>query len=447
MAQLDGATLSWQLAVPFIGLLLTIALAPLAAPRTWQRHYGKIAAAWAALAILATAIQAGGTATLASVLQTVLADYLGFIIMLFALYVVAGGILVTGRIHGSPIGNAGMLFVGMVLASVVGTTGAAMIVIRPLIRANQRRRRNAHVLVFAIFLVANIGGALTPLGNPPLFVGFLHGITFRWTLENLSVPACFIAGLGLAMFVAIDAWHYRRDDPSLHRHDTDVTVVRVRGWINVPLIGAIIAITALCAAWVPRPSMTVAGAAIALPDLLRDGILMVLAAASLWLTPAEHRAANGFAWEPIREVAILFAGIFVAVVPVMAMLQAGPGGAFAWLLALANAGGRPDDLAYFWLSGLLSAVLDNAPTYLVFFTLAGGNANDLMGPLSGTLTAISIGACAMGALTYIGNAPNLMIHAMAAERGIIMPSFFGFMLWSSVLFLPIFAVTGLVFFR
>jgi Na+/H+ antiporter NhaD/arsenite permease-like protein len=446
-APLDGATLSWQWATPFVGLLLTIALASMLAPTSWQRHYGKVTVAWSAVTVIAIAAKVGITVALAALLRTVLTDYLGFIVMLFALYTVAGGILATGNFHGSPLGNAGMLFVGTLLASVVGTTGAAMIVVRPLIRANERRRHNAHVLVFAIFLVANIGGAVTPLGNPPLFVGYLRGITFFWTLQNLMLPACFIAGLMLAIFVVIDAWLYRREDPATHSHDAEETVVRVRGWLNVPLIAAIVAATSLTAMWRPAPAIEIAGATILLPDLIRDAILMILTVASIKLTPAEHRAANGFTWGPIIEVAILFAGIFICVVPVLSMLEAGPRGAFAWLLTLTQNGGAPDNLAYFWLCGILSGVLDNAPTYLVFFELAGGNATDLMGPLAGTLTAISIGASAMGALTYVGNAPNLMIRAIAAERGIVMPSFLGFMAWSGALLLPVFALAGLVFFR
>jgi Na+/H+ antiporter NhaD/arsenite permease-like protein len=446
-APLDGAALSWPWAMPFVGLLLTIAFASMLMPTSWQRHYGKITAAWSAVTVIAIAAEAGRAAALAALLQTMLTDYLGFIVLLLALYVVAGGILVTGNFHGSPLGNAGMLFVGMLLASVVGTTGAAMIVVRPLIRANRNRRHNAHVLVFAIFLIANIGGAVTPLGNPPLFVGYLHGVAFLWTVQNLMAPACFIAGLVLTIFVVIDTWFYRKEDPNVHRHDAEATVVRVRGWINVPLIAAIIAATSLGAMWRPAPAIEIAGATILLPDLLRDVVLVALAFASVKLAPAEHRAANGFTWEPIREVAILFAGIFICVVPVLSMLQEGPRGAFAWLLMLTQNGGAPDNLAYFWLCGLLSGVLDNAPTYLVFFELAGGNATDLMGPLSGTLAAISIGASAMGALTYVGNAPNLMIQAIAAERGIAMPSFLGFMLWSGAMLLPVFALAGLVFFR
>jgi len=444
-ALLDGAALSWPWAIPFVGLLLTIALAPMLLPRLWGRHYGKIAAGWSALTVAAVACYAGPATARDTVLHAMLVDYPSFIVLLFALYVVAGGIVVTGNLRGTPLSNAGMLFTGILLASVVGTTGAAMIVIRPLIRANERRRYNAHVPVFAIFLIANIGGAVTPLGNPPLFVGFLHGVDFFWTVQHLVPVTCLIAGLVLAAFVAVDAWCYRHEHPHVvFLHRTRPTELRIRGWLNVPLIAAVVATILLSSAW--RPAIDIGIAGLQLQNVLRDMILVGIALVSLKLTPLEHRRANGFSWEPIREVAKLFAGIFVCIIPVLAMLQAGSRGSFAWLLALAADGGSPHNLAYFWLSGTLSAFLDNAPTYLVFFQLAGGNADALMGPLAGTLAAISIGASAMGALTYVGNAPNLMILAIATERGIAMPSFFGFMVWSAVVLLPVFALAGYLFF-
>ena len=445
-ATLDGAALSWPWAMPFVGILLTIALGPVVFPRLWSRHYGKFAAAWSALTIGSVALYAGAATALDTLGQAMLTDYLSFIVLLFALYVVAGGILVTGNLHGTPVGNTGMLFVGILLASLVGTTGATMIIVRPLIRANEHRRHVAHVLVFAIFLIANVGGAITPLGNPPLFVGFLHGVDFLWTVQHLVPATCFLAGLVLAIFIGVDSWLYRQEHPHASSHRVETTVVRIRGWINVPLIVAIVATILLSSAWRPGVVIDIAGQELQLQNLLRDAAILAIALASLKLTPVEHRAANDFTWEPIREVAKLFAGIFVCITPVLAMLEAGPRGAFAWLLALTSDGGAPNNLAYFWLSGALSAFLDNAPTYLVLFELAGGNATELMGPLAGTLVAISIGASSMGALTYIGNAPNLMIYAIAVERGIAMPSFFGFMVWSAAVLLPVFAIGGYVFF-
>jgi Na+/H+ antiporter NhaD/arsenite permease-like protein len=375
-----------------------------------------------------------------------LADYMSFIVLLFALYVVAGGILVTGHLRGTPLTNTAILALGTIMASLVGTTGAAMILVRPLLRANAARLHNAHVIVFFVFLAANIGGALTPLGNPPIFIGFLHGVDFFWAAQHLLVPTAVTAGLVLAVFVIVDIWLYRQD-----RKVTTVGEARppvqlaVRGKINFLLIAGIMAAILGAAMWRPGIHFDVYGTTLELQSLVRDAALVLIAVSSLMLTPNEHREANGFTWDPIAEVAILFAGIFACVIPVLAMLQAGVHGAFSWLLAAVTSEGGPNDMAYFWLSGALSAFLDNAPTYLVFFDLAGGNPSTLMGPLASTLAAISMGAAYMGALTYIGNAPNLMIYAIAVERGIKMPSFFGFLLWSGVVLLPVFALITWLF--
>jgi Na+/H+ antiporter NhaD/arsenite permease-like protein len=444
---LEGAGLSLPWALPFVGILLTIALGPTLSPRLWSRHHGKMAVGWAAVTLVAIWLHAGAGVALDAFLHALLTDYLSFIVLLFALYVVSGGLLVTGNLRGTPQINAGMLFVGTLLASFVGTTGAAMILIRPLIRANEHRRHKTHVFIFAIFLMANIGGSLTALGNPPLFVGFLHGVDFFWTMQHLLSATSLIAGLVLAIFIGVDAWLYRREQPHDPSHQrVSATVVSIRGWINVPLIAAIIAAILLAVTWRPGIVLAVGGSELQLQNLLRDAILIGIAVASLKLTPVEHRAANGFSFAPIKEVGKLFAGIFICIIPVLAMLKAGQHGSFAWLLALTADGDRPHDLAYFWLSGTLSAFLDNAPTYLVFFELAGGDAQQLMGALAGTLAAISLGASCMGALTYIGNAPNLMIYAIVTDRGIAMPSFFGFMAWSASVLLPVFAVVGWLYF-
>jgi Na+/H+ antiporter NhaD/arsenite permease-like protein len=329
---------------------------------------------------------------------------------------------------------------------VVGTTGAAMILIRPLIRANATRLHNVHVVVFFIFLVANIGGALSPLGDPPLFVGFLHGVDFFWTTWRLWFETALVAGIVLAVFVALDLWHYRKDRRIATVGEGKRPMnIGVSGSINLLLIAGIIAAILAAAAWKPATSIDVYGTKLELQNIARDAALVLIAILSLALTPSEHREANGFTWEPIAEVAILFAGIFTCIIPVLAMLDAGEHGAFAWLLAVVTTrDGNPHEIAYFWLTGLLSAFLDNAPTYLVFFELAGGDARELMGPLAPTLAAISMGAVYMGAMTYIGNAPNFMIYAIAVERGIKMPSFFGYILYSAVVLLPVFILLTFV---
>jgi Na+/H+ antiporter NhaD/arsenite permease-like protein len=445
-AALDGTALRWPWALPFIGILLTIAAGPLVFPKLWHRHYGKLAFAWSTLTVAPLAALYGRPAAVAAFVHAMLAEYLSFIVLLFALYVVAGGILVTGNLRGTPLVNTVILAFGTLIASVVGTTGAAMILIRPLLRANAARLHNVHVVVFFIFLVANIGGALSPLGDPPLFVGFLHGVEFFWTTQHLWRPTALVAGLVLLIFIVLDVWYYRKD-----RLVTTVGEARapvdlgVSGVVNLLLIAGIIIAILGSAVWKPGISFDVYGTTLELQNLLRDATLLLIALLSLVLTPNEHREANGFTWEPIAEVAILFAGIFACIIPVLAMLDAGKDGAFAWLLAAVTArDGSPHDIAYFWLTGVLSAFLDNAPTYLVFFELAGGDARELMGPLATTLAAISMGAVYMGAMTYIGNAPNFMVYAIAVERGVKMPSFFGYMAWSTLVLLPVLAVLTFV---
>jgi Na+/H+ antiporter NhaD/arsenite permease-like protein len=440
---LDGRSMGWPWALPFVGMLLSIAIGPLLSPIVWHAHYGKIALGWGIMTFVPLASFYGVSSALTALVHTALVEYMSFIFLLFALYTVAGGILVTGSIRASPWNNTGILALGTSAASLVGTTGAAMIFIRPLISANKGRRNNAHVVVFFIILVANIGGALTPIGDPPLLVGFLHGIEFFWPAQHLWLQTIIVAGLVLILFFALDFWHFRNE--ATPRREAPVEPLRLHGLINFLLLGIIIAAILVSAIWKAGIAFDVYGTKVELQNLLRDGILILVAVASLWLTPDEHRAVNGFSWEPIREVAILFAGIFVAIIPVVAMLRAGDDGLFAFLLqAVTTRDGSPHEAAYFWLTGGLSAFLDNAPTYLVFFELAGGDPMQLMGPLAGTLAAISMGAVYMGALTYIGNAPNFMVLAIAQERGIRMPNFFRYMLWAGVVLVPLFALLTLL---
>jgi len=445
-AGLDGASFRWPWTLPFLGLLLSIATGPLLFPRIWHHHYGKIAFAWSTLTLAPLAALRGIPVAFEALVHALLADYLSFIVLLFALYVVAGGILVTGNLRGTPWVNAALLALGTVLASIVGSTGAAMILIRPLLRANAARLVNAHVVVFFIFLVANIGGVLSPLGNPPLFVGFLHGVDFFWTAPHLAIPTAIAAGSVLLIFVVVDTWYYRRDRRIELVGEPPVPVaLGVKGANNLVLIALIVGAILMSAVWRSGVTFEIYGTRLALENVLRDGALVVIALASLRLTPDEHRDVNGFSWEPIREVAYLFAGIFLCIIPVLAALAAGENGSLAWLLDLVTRpDGAPNDTAYFWLSGALSAFLDNAPTYLVFFNLAGGDAARLMGELATTLTAISMGSVYMGALTYIGNAPNFMIYAIATERGVKMPSFFGYMVWSCAVLLPVFLLLTFV---
>ncbi|TPJ45112.1 sodium:proton antiporter [Mesorhizobium sp. B2-5-13] len=445
---LPGATMSLWWALPFAGLLLSIATGPLLFHHVWEHHYGKITALWAALVIVPLAVAFGAPAATEAVLHALLTEYMSFIVLLFALYTISGGILLAGNIHGTPLVNAGLLIVGALLASVIGTTGASMILIRPILRANDNRRFNAHVVIFFIFLVSNIGGSLTPLGDPPLFVGFLRGVDFFWTTTNLYRETLFVGVVVLAAFLAIDLILHRREAGAPKIKDpTPDTKVRLRGVANLPLLAGVIGAILLSAAWKPGVSFLMFGVSLELQNLIRDAIILVLALLSLPLSYKSHREANGFNWGPIAEVAKLFAGIFTCIVPVVAILRAGHDGALAPLVALVtSAQGAPNDLAYFWLTGALSSFLDNAPTYLVFFELAGGDPQHLMTEFASTLAAISAGAVFMGANTYIGNAPNFMVYAIARHRGVKMPGFFGYMLWSGLVLIPTFLIAGFLFF-
>jgi Na+/H+ antiporter NhaD/arsenite permease-like protein len=447
-AELDGATLSPAWALPFVGILLSIALGPLLFHQLWEHHYGKIAFGWGLLTALPLAILLGGDVALQALLHAFFIEYLPFIALLLALFTCAGGILVRGNLHGSPETNTLILGIGTLLASVVGTTGASMVLIRPLLRANDDRRYNVHIVVFFIFLVSNIGGSLTPLGDPPLFLGFLRGVDFFWTTEHLLPETGFLAAILLALFYGLDRYLYKREGAKRPVHDpTPDSRIGIKGLVNIALIGVVIAAVLMSAAWKPGITFTLPGATIELQNLMRDLIFFAVVGASLALTGSGLRHANGFNWGPIAEVAKLFAAIFTCMIPVLAMLKAGPEGAFAPLVHLVTAPtGEPVPAAYFWMTGILSSFLDNAPTYLVFFELAGGDPQHLMTEGFLTLTAISAGAVFMGANSYIGNAPNFMVYAIARHRGIKMPSFFGYMLWSGGILLPLFAVLTVLFY-
>jgi Na+/H+ antiporter NhaD/arsenite permease-like protein len=441
---LDGARLPWPLALPFAGILLSIALGPLAVKEWWHIHYAKAAGFWAILALGGLIAVEGLPAAAASFVQIMVLEYLPFILMLFALFTAAGGITVEGRLNGSAPVNTTILALGTMIASIIGTTGASMILIQPLIRANSARSFNAHVVVFFIFLVSNIGGVLTPLGDPPLFLGFLRGIDFFWTTRALWPQALFASGVLLAIFFFVDSY-FDRHEASPPPAGTAAVKLRVSGQVNIGLIGIAILAVVESGFWRPGIGFDLLGTRIELQNLIRELVMVFVGLASLRVTNPGLRAANGFKWEPIREVAYLFAGIFTCIIPVMAMLEAGAQGPFSAAIDLLARDGRPDNAVYFWATGILSSFLDNAPTYLVFFQLAGGDPAALMGPLAKTLTAISLGAVFMGANTYIGNAPNFMVYAIARRAGVNMPGFFPYMIWSGAILFPVFAAVTWLF--
>jgi Na+/H+ antiporter NhaD/arsenite permease-like protein len=444
---LDGADLGLLWVVPFAGILLSIALFPLLAPNIWHHHFGKISAFWALSFLVPFALLFGFDLALYEVLHTVLLEYIPFIILLLALFTVAGGVRMTGSLRGTPAVNTGLLLLGTVIASWMGTTGAAMLLIRPLLKANEDRRHQVHVVVFFIFLVANIGGSLTPLGDPPLFLGFLKGVDFFWTAEHMLLPMALISAILLALFFAMDSYFYAREPARKKPTPKGVEKLGIEGSINILLLVGVVGAVLLSGVWKPGISIEIYHVPVEIQNIARDVLLITISLLSLKLTNSESRRLNAFSWFPILEVAKLFAGIFLTIIPAIAILRAGADGALgAVVSAVTTPNGQPINTMYFWATGILSSFLDNAPTYLVFFNTAGGDPQHLMHDVPTTLLAISAGAVFMGANTYIGNAPNFMVKSIAEERGIQMPSFFGYMAWSGLILVPLFALTTVVFF-
>jgi len=444
-AGVSGAGMSLLWGLPFAGLLLSIALMPLVAGHLWHHHYGKIAAGWALLLVLPFAAVFGPEIAASEVWHILLQEYIPFIALLLALYVTGGGVLLKGTLIGTPATNTALLAFGTVIASVMGTTGASMLLIRPVLRANAFRQRKIHTFVFFIFLVSNIGGSLTPLGDPPLYLGFLKGVSFFWTTTHMFGEFLLCAVLLLAAYYVLDSWAWSREKPVapvIEKREK----LSIEGYANLWLIGAVVLMVLAQGYWRPG-DVVLFGDKIGLERLVGVAVFVGIAAISMWVTPRQLREDNGFAWGAILEVAKLFAAIFVTMAPVLAILRAGTAGAAAPLVALTSgAGGEPIPWVYFWLTGVLSSFLDNAPTYLVFFNLAGGDPAHLMTEGALTLAAISCGAVFMGANSYIGNAPNFMVKAIVEEQGVRMPSFFGYVAWAFVVLVPLFVLVTFIFF-
>ena len=447
-ADFDGSQLTALWAVPFAGILLSIALLPLLTPSFWHHHYGKMAAAWALAFFIPFAVVFGPAVAGTNFVHALLAEYIPFIILLTALFTVAGGIHIRGNLRGSPALNTGLLAIGAVLASFMGTTGASMLLIRPLVRANDNRTHKAHVVVFFIFIVSNVGGSLTPLGDPPLFLGFLKGIDFFWTAQHIFPETLFMLGSLLVLFYLLDSWFFRKEGVLPVDPTPDTRRFGFDGSLNFLLLGVVVALVLMSGIWKTPHSFNVFGTEVGLPGLARDAGLVLVTLVSLVITQKKVHQDNQFSWGPMLEVAKLFAGIFLTIIPVIAMLKAGTNGPFGAIVsAVTRPDGQPDPLMYFWATGVLSSFLDNAPTYLVFFNTAGGDPQVLMTTMASTLAAISAGAVFMGANTYIGNAPNLMVKAIAEERGVKMPSFFGYMAWSGAILVPLFIAMSFIWFR
>lgn len=402
--------------IPFVALLLAIAVGPLWAPHWWESNRTKLLVAAALGAPVLVLYLVRSPAALLGMVE----DYISFIILLSALYAIAGGIRLTGDLQATPLTNTTFLGVGSLLASLIGTTGASMLLIRPLLQTNQERQRVGHTMIFFIFLVSNVGGMLTPLGDPPLFLGYLQGVPFAWTLR-LWPHWLFMTGALLAVYLVWDMRQYRHESTAALRRDiAEIEPLRVKGALNAVVLALVVlAVALLRAPW-------------------REIAIVACVVVSLWRTPAAIRHANGVTAAPMVEVAVLFFGIFLTMIPALELLRA-RGGEL----------GVREPWHFFWATGVLSTFLDNAPTYVTFLALAQGLhiTPEVVGVTHQVLAAISVGAVAMGANSYIGNAPNFMVKAIAEEAKIPMPSFFGYMLYSGAILVPLFVATTLVFFR
>ena len=447
---LEGEKLGIIWIVPFVGILLSIAIFPLVLPEFWHHNFGKVSLFWASILIIPLLIKESVSITLYELLHVGLLEYIPFIILLLALFTISGGVRLTGTLVGTPIVNLLIILIGTLLASWMGTTGASMLLIRPLINANKHRKNKVHIIVFFIFLVANIGGSLTPLGDPPLFLGFLHGINFFWTTKALFVPMLVSSVILLIAYFLLDTYYYKRENHSVNE-DQYKEPLSIDGKGNFILLAGVILAVLMSGFWKPDISdISIHGIHLTIPNIMRDISLVLLTLISWKFTDLNIRNQNGFTWFPILEVAKLFAGIFITIIPAIAILRAGQKGVMGAIINLVtDTAGNPVNTMYFWLTGLLSGFLDNAPTYLVFFNIAGSSAPEnmeiadyLMYGIPDTLMAISLGAVFMGAMTYIGNAPNFMVKSIAEENDITMPSFFGYMLWSILILIPVFIIVS-----
>ena len=456
-----GATLPIYSIIPFVGMLLSIAIFPLVKAEWWEKHQLGVAIFWSLVFLVPFTIGYGIEETGLQLIESIVVDFIPFIVLLFGLFVVSGGIHIGGTIAGTTKNNVLLLAIGTFLASWIGTTGAAMLLIRPVIRANKWRKNKKHIIIFFIFLIANIGGCMTPLGDPPLFLGFLRGVPFFWTLQHIWPILLLNAVLLLAIFAAIDMHFYKKEpkenleELELMQKAENKVPIKIEGAINIVFLALIIVAVILNGTIPSMPvfqdangeviGITLMGEVhLGIQYFVQIALILIAAALSWKFTSKETRIEkNEFNWGAIQEVAKLFIGIFITMIPALAILRVNGGSL-----------GIDSPLKFFWCTGALSGFLDNSPTYVVFLTTAGALGASGAGTIITTagavsqqiLLAISAGAVFMGALTYIGNAPNFMVKNMAEEAKIKMPSFFGYMGWSFGILIPVFIVDSLVFF-
>ena len=428
----------WWSVLPFAALLGAIAILPLAGPTAhwWESNLNKfyVAASLALIALACTALgqpSAGFSGAASTLVHTVVGEYVPFIVLLFSLYTISGGIRIAGDLPAHALTNTMLMLVGALLASFIGTTGAAMVLVRPLVETNRERRHVAHTIVFFIFIVCNCGGLLLPLGDPPLFLGYLAGVEFLWPLR-LWKSWLLINGLLLAVYFAWDHFYsYPREAArDIARDEARVHRLRFSGlWPNLLLLAGIVLTVALL-----DPSQTLPGTDWKPWFYLREAVQLGLVLVSLLAGSHHVRRSNAFDYFAITEVAVLFIGIFISMQPALEILKH-HGGQL----------GLDTPAKYFWATGVLSSLLDNAPTYLVFFEAAkantaagwGAGGESMAGVATPLLASISLGAVMMGAMTYIGNGPNFMVRSIAQQSGIKMPSFFGYTAYSCCVLLPI----------
>ncbi|MBY0281885.1 MAG: sodium:proton antiporter [Alphaproteobacteria bacterium] len=427
--------LPFYTSIPFLGVLLSIALLPLLVPKLWHRFENIFLCGWTLLSLGMLWQIVRGDFLRSTLLAVFVHEYLPFIILLTTLYIIGSGFHIRLKAKATSISNVGFLFVGSLLASLIGTTGAAMLLLRPFIHMNKDRVYRSHNIIFFIFIVANIGGCLTPLGDPPLFLGYLSRIDFFWPLKNLALPFLMTVCPLLIVYGAIDCWFARKENVQIApEHNQEK--FSLEGKSNIILLAGVLIVLIGSSFIEFLPSYLILDQQVSLSHILRDLILLIFAFISYRTTPKSIHHHQHFSWGPILEVSRVFAAIFITMIPLSIMLKAGESGPFSSLLHFTNSGHQP--FIYFWLTGIFSAFLDNAPTYLIFFKMAGGNPEILMTAQAKTLMAISLGAVFMGAMTYIGNAPNFMVRSIAKQSGIVMPSFLGYMGWSCCILLPLF---------
>ena len=428
----------WQ-ATPFVGALLSLSLLPLLAPAVWHRFENYILGFWGILSI--AIIMHTSTLTGAShiLFEAIWNEYIPFVTLIFALFTITGGVHIHLHSHGTPFKNVCLFTIASFMASFVGTTGASILFIRPLLHFNKDRTYIIHTVVFFIFIVSNIAGCLTPLGDPPLFLGYLMKVPFFWPLTHLWQPFLFVFSALLLIYWRIDTYFFKRE--ASHTIDTPFKM-SIEGKRNIALLILIIITVVSAPSLPPIQFAHIFGVHITLPDCISILLFLGIGLLSHRITPHHIHKKQHFNFHPVSEIARVFLCIFITLAPVSQMLAAGKNGPFAPLLnIMATANPAP---YYFWLSGLFSSFLDNAPTYVVFFKLAGGNVTDLTTTQAPILIAISLGAVFMGALTYIGNAPNVMVRSIAKQHGVHMPSFVGYMGWSLLILLPLFLIMSLI---